>query len=604
METRRTRRLSPLYQLQQQEPSPAPNRWSVLTPNWEKDWKTSLVYPATGKNRTTVDKDDIPRLDEAEFLNDNLINFYFRYLQIMKGIENPDALKNVYFFSTFFYEKLRSNRGKLNYDGVKSWTAKIDLLSYKYIIVPVNENAHWYLAIIYNAPRLLSPDKGVDGPKENGANDIESLDTRSSPELATVERDISFISLEDEPVKPRTRSERILEASESSPATVTASQSQDAPAKSQARKSTTGDLDAPRIITLDSLGSPHSPTCRYLREYLTQEAESKKNIKLTVLPAGMTGKNIPEQNNYCDCGVFILGYVEEFLKDPDEAIRKLLQKEDLGWKIDPVVTRINVRNLLFRLQKEQQDRLDEEAKEKKQKRTVKRKLKDQATAALAASVEEPRREDSKETVAPEGAPEKQSKPDTIGVETNGLRHSIEPKQNSPAESVPQRSPQRSSPSKRRVVTPAKKARDEIDLIDQLDETSEGKPESSIKITRSTQTSPVKKPILRAAVDLTGPENKPSRTGTTPVKTQPRDNFVRALSVTSDDITPSQVCVNERRTTSPEVTMVKRTRREMQMPAPYLHRSPKKPVPSIEVDPATGPQYDGVDTSIDLTAGSQ
>ena len=38
-----------------------------------------LVWPPSGKKRVTVDPSDLERLEEGEFLNDNIINFYLRY---------------------------------------------------------------------------------------------------------------------------------------------------------------------------------------------------------------------------------------------------------------------------------------------------------------------------------------------------------------------------------------------------------------------------------------------------------------------------------------------------------------------------------------------
>ncbi|UKZ57683.1 hypothetical protein TrVGV298_011543 [Trichoderma virens] len=179
---------------------PSPIGWTQLNPEWHESWQAPLVFPPTGKNRATVDKIDIPRLDENEFLNDNLINFYIRYLEHTLEKERPELLRKVYFFSTFFFEKLRSTKGKINYDGVKAWTAKVDLLSYDYIFVPVNEHAHWYLAIICNIPNAIQPileEKGSETSTNLISNAIEVTDTPSSPRLSTVERDLTEISLED-----------------------------------------------------------------------------------------------------------------------------------------------------------------------------------------------------------------------------------------------------------------------------------------------------------------------------------------------------------------------------------------------------------------------
>ncbi|ODA81241.1 hypothetical protein RJ55_04205 [Drechmeria coniospora] len=326
LRTRRTRPPSPTA-------TPlSPKRWSVQNPAWRTSWQRSLVYPATGKNRATVDDEDIRRLDEGQFLNDNLINFYIRYLQVKLERESPASLNEVYIFSTFFFEKLRSTKGRINYDGVKAWTAKVDLFSYNYVMVPVNENAHWYLAIICNVSGAL---EGVPDP------DVQLVELPS-------DQSVEIVSTP--------RSSKTLQAS---------------PPANAARAI---NPHQPKIVTLDSLESPHSPTCRALKEYLIEEARNKKGTELAAIPNGMTAKKIPCQDNFCDCGVFVLGYMEEFLKDPDGMANKLLQREDPGWNIQPSSLRRNVRDLLFTLQAEQQERLDKEKAAKRNAAAQKKAL--------------------------------------------------------------------------------------------------------------------------------------------------------------------------------------------------------------------------------------
>ncbi|KAK5993413.1 Ubiquitin-like-specific protease 2 [Cladobotryum mycophilum] len=344
----------------------SPESWTDLHPDWQKNWPRSLVFPATGKNRATVDKDDISRLNEGEFLNDNLISFYLRYLQCNLEERRPELLNRVYIFSTFFFEKLRSTKGKINYDGVKAWTAKVDLLSYDYIVVPVNEHAHWYLAIICNAPNAIG------GPKEEALQTAqpkeapEVLDIPSSPKMSTMERSMSDISLQDDEVLINKQLGEVTNG------VAEASSTPSSPSKKKQAigVSSKGDPTQPKIITLDSLGSTHSPTCKALREYLIQEAMDKKKVALAVPPAGMTAIRIPEQDNFCDCGIFVLGYMREFLKDPDGAARKLLQKQDIGWDIRPSELRGQIRTLLFDLQKKQEERLEIE---KQQRKALKKK---------------------------------------------------------------------------------------------------------------------------------------------------------------------------------------------------------------------------------------
>ncbi|VUC19930.1 unnamed protein product [Clonostachys rosea] len=353
LKRRTTRQSSPI------PPTEIFDRWTTKNTSWRETWTKSLVYPPTGKNRATVDADDIPRLDEGEFLNDNIITFYLRHLQIKLEAESPSKLKRVHIFSSFFFETLKSAK---KYEGVKSWTAKIDLFSYDYIVVPVNEHAHWYLAIICNPGMTLPVEKRPQISAPQTDSDLGEDSRTDSTQMPSVERGVESISLEDIAPPPQIAepADEITDLSE--PTTTTG--------KKKSRKSTPGisqklNPSEPRIITLDSLGKAHSPTCRILKEYLGEEAKDKKGVELSVSPSGMTGKGIPEQDNFCDCGVFVLGYMEAFLRDPDETYRKLLHKERVDWNIKPSKLRNQIRDLIFTLQKEQQEQLEREREAKR-----------------------------------------------------------------------------------------------------------------------------------------------------------------------------------------------------------------------------------------------
>ncbi|UKZ57684.1 hypothetical protein TrVGV298_011544 [Trichoderma virens] len=99
----------------------------------------------------------------------------------------------------------------------------------------------------------------------------------------------------------------------------------------------------------------------------------------------MTARGIPEQNNFCDCGVFILGYMQEFLANPDEAARKLLMKEELGWDIRPSELRNRIRGLLFDLQGEQQKH-HKQLEEEKRLRKAKKKSSAETTKPYSSPV--------------------------------------------------------------------------------------------------------------------------------------------------------------------------------------------------------------------------
>lgn len=65
---------------------------------------------------------------------------------------------------------------------------------------------------------------------------------------------------------------------------------------------------------------------RNLKEYLKAEAAAKRR-SLVDLQSGMTGKGIPLQANYSDCGLYLLAYIEKFLDNPEEFVRKSITKE-------------------------------------------------------------------------------------------------------------------------------------------------------------------------------------------------------------------------------------------------------------------------------------
>ncbi|KAM3513679.1 hypothetical protein MY11210_002690 [Beauveria gryllotalpidicola] len=407
METRRTRRSSPT----RKELLPSFERWSKKNTGWDEDWKQTLVYPASGRNRTSVEKQDIVRLDEGEFLNDNLINFYLRYLQTNIGRDRPEFVNRVHILSTFFFEKLTSRKGGINYDGVKSWTSKVDLFSYDYVVVPIHENAHWYLAVICNTPKLLAP--AEDELHVDTSANVLRRPKSESLVMTNMEQEMTDVSLED--VTATRRSSRQLSYSRQLSSGLASSPSKVAPEAGSPPRAVQGsralskrlDVSLPRIITLDSLGLTHSASCKVLKEYLVEEAKDKKNISLAALPGGKKARGIPEQDNFCDCGVFVLGYMEEFLKDPDTLVRKILTREDVDWSIDAARLRHKVRDILFGLQKEQTDRL---AREREAKRHKKR------TSAVSGSSASPRSSGiSKELSTPRPPPDARHVPDDDGV---------------------------------------------------------------------------------------------------------------------------------------------------------------------------------------------
>jgi sentrin-specific protease 7 len=408
-------------------PSPVPG-WTILNPYWEERWHSSVVFAGDGKSRATIEKTDIPKLDEGEFLNDSLIYFYLLYLQKHLADAQPDLAKRIYVQNSFFYERLTKQvkgKSRINYEGVRKWTdrANVDIFAKDYIIMPVNENLHWYVAIICNTPKLLnheieiedlpsqeSNEKSEDHEVEEVAPAAATLTSSPPPRVASdVDARIAELSLDDASKEERSGKPK---PDNPDPSSITEQSSKGADAVSDAegsdkRKLQNSDDDddvapvmsdllpaplpapakagrkskrlsmarkynpkEPRIITLDSFGHSHSPACTNLKEYLIAELKEKHNKEIPPPGSiGMTAKGIPLQDNYCDCGVFLLGYMERFFKDPDGFVGGILQGgEQNGEKtwVNAPKLRNSIRDLLFKLQKEQ---APEPGKKKERKKT-------------------------------------------------------------------------------------------------------------------------------------------------------------------------------------------------------------------------------------------
>jgi Ulp1 family protease len=406
------------FHLSQRGRSPSPVRWTGTNKEWQKRWLGTgpLSYPHDSKKKAVVDMIDIERLDEGEWLNDNLISFYLRYLEENLEKQNPEIARRVYINNTFFYQTLTQGvRKGINYDAVKRWTAKIDLFQYDYIIVPVHESAHWYLAIICNAPKYLKslPEelpKDSSSPitrAKKAAAELEgNLNSKKSPspecqpashsttdiggETDACSNELGKLTIKTNGAEsgnddsrhaaaPKTITQNNSLADQNGCSTQSSklSESGEKPIttpkgqlgrSSSKRKSTPSarryDPRDPRIMTLDSFGQGHSATCVNLRDYIRAEALDKKDVSLPPTPMGMTAKWLPEQSNFCDCGIFVLGYAQKFLQDPDTFVGDILQgkkESEMDWSdLNPTKMRNEMRELIFTLRSEQEQRKKEE----------------------------------------------------------------------------------------------------------------------------------------------------------------------------------------------------------------------------------------------------
>ncbi|GAB1602779.1 sentrin-specific protease 6-like isoform X4 [Argonauta hians] len=258
-----------------------------------------ITYPPPpAKGGITITNEDFFCLNEGEFLNDVIIDFFLKYLVLEKLTETDRERTHV--FSSFFYKRLTQRLNRHSYSSdqdpycppmikrhaqVKTWTRHVDIFQKDFIIVPINENAHWFLAII------CFP--GMEHPQAVRYLFLNSQDSSALQKLNAHSEGTS-----DEANKLPLKLKDI-------------------------RKESITELygfKQPCILIFDSLAGPsRTNVVKTLREYLQVEWDTRKKT-----PKRMFDKDfikggvpkVPQQNNYSDCGVYVLQYVESFFKAP------------------------------------------------------------------------------------------------------------------------------------------------------------------------------------------------------------------------------------------------------------------------------------------------
>lgn len=135
-----------------------------------------LIYPPQGKGGISINTEDYMCLAIDQYLNDVIIDFYLQYL--LRERLSAEQRARTHVFSTFFYKRLTTltavRRGgeqakmtaaQKRHFRVKNWTKGVNLFDKDFIIIPINEQSHWFLAIICFAalpgPRTMDGDQPV-----------------------------------------------------------------------------------------------------------------------------------------------------------------------------------------------------------------------------------------------------------------------------------------------------------------------------------------------------------------------------------------------------------------------------------------------------------
>ncbi|XP_048071193.1 sentrin-specific protease 7 isoform X4 [Ursus arctos] len=280
-----------------------------ITSNPDEEWREVrhtgpvqklIVYPPPPtKGGLGVTNEDLECLEEGEFLNDVIIDFYLKYLILEKA--SDELVERSHIFSSFFYKCLTRKENNLTEDNpnlsmaqrrhkrVRTWTRHINIFNKDYIFVPVNESSHWYLAVICfpwleeaiyeDFPQTVSQHSQVQQSQHDNKTTDNDLHSTSALSLGTEDSQ----STEMNTSVPKKMCKR------------------------------------PCILILDSLKAASiQNTVQNLREYLEVEWEVKRKTHREFSKTNMVDlcPKVPKQDNSSDCGVYLLQYVESFFKDP------------------------------------------------------------------------------------------------------------------------------------------------------------------------------------------------------------------------------------------------------------------------------------------------
>ncbi|XP_031619971.1 sentrin-specific protease 7-like [Contarinia nasturtii] len=232
----------------------------------DRDPDNCLQYPPTGSGRLSIYVNDYASLACDEYLNDNIVNYYIRYLTC--EVLTDEQKKVTHIFDSFFYQVLtntpstdRKNSKKEKLARLDRWTKNINIFDMDFIVVPINQSKHWYLAIICFA-----------GLGEANAKSTVKYGKRRKTSNGGTESDTD--------------------------------------------ESSTEIVKKPCILIFDSLSGGRYKETTVLREFLNLEYKKKVNSDGTFkfdsinIPGHVV--KVPRQENTSDCGLFMLHYIEQF----------------------------------------------------------------------------------------------------------------------------------------------------------------------------------------------------------------------------------------------------------------------------------------------------
>ncbi|XP_011631462.1 uncharacterized protein LOC105423416 isoform X2 [Pogonomyrmex barbatus] len=299
------------------------------------DIQTITVYPPPpAKGGIAINTEDYLCLAEDQFLNDVIIDFYLKYLTLEVLSESDQHRTHV--FSSYFYKRLTSPHAQAaestvpmtaaakRHARVQKWTKNVNIFEKDFVIIPINEHAHWFLAIIC-FPGLVG--KVSTCVAKTNENDVQRKKSKKIKELKAkavtigsttitpVHTTITLDQLDDGSERDEAEGdddEMEIESDEEDETETSRPEEN----KIEEQKET---VKLPCILIFDSLaGASRARVVATLRDYLSCEHVAKLGVEKTFSKDTIKGAcpKVPQQSNFTDCGLYVLQYVESFFKDP------------------------------------------------------------------------------------------------------------------------------------------------------------------------------------------------------------------------------------------------------------------------------------------------
>jgi len=113
-----------------------------------------MATPGPGVDFTfrsiTIRTPDFECLREDQYLNDNVMDFYWAFLKRKLQLTNHPHASDIYFFNSHFHACLTAEKepGTL----ARRWERNVHLMKKPLIFIPFNEEQHWLLFVLVRLP--------------------------------------------------------------------------------------------------------------------------------------------------------------------------------------------------------------------------------------------------------------------------------------------------------------------------------------------------------------------------------------------------------------------------------------------------------------------